>query len=143
MLARGPRTEPHTCSGPRTGPSMLAQGVLRACSGRAQACSGSAQACSPSAQVKAAAAQVGGRSWNWGKKSYVRLLGYLGVFGHKIFSRGPSMRLVSIAALAQALIGLGTGRSPSSSSCSPSAQALLSRAQSRSSTLSSEPIMHF
>ena len=44
---------------------------------------------------------------------------------------------------AQALIGLGTGHSPSSSGCSPSAQALLSRAQSRSSTLSSEPIMHF
>src|SRR5271155_654437 len=44
---------------------------------------------------------------------------------------------------AQALIGLGTGRSPSSSGCSPSAQALLSRAQSCSSTLSSEPIMHF
>src|ERR1700730_11679519 len=67
----------------------------------------------------------------------------LQVFGHKIFSRGRSVRLVSIAALAQALIGLGTGRSPSSSGCSPSAQALLSRAQSRSSTLSSEPIMHF
>jgi hypothetical protein len=65
------------------------------------------------------------------------------VFGHKIFSRGPSMRLVSIAALAQALNGLGTGRSPSSSGCSPSAHALLSRAQSRSSTLSSAPIMHF
>ena len=44
---------------------------------------------------------------------------------------------------AQALIGLGTGRSPSSSGCSPSAQALLSRAQSRSSTLSSEPNMPF
>jgi hypothetical protein len=55
----------------------------------------------------------------------------------------PSIQLVSIAALAQALIGLGTGRSPSSSGCSPSAQTLLSRAQSRSSTLSSEPIMHF
>ena len=65
------------------------------------------------------------------------------VFGHKIFSRGPSMRLVSIAALVQALMGLGTGRSPSSSGCSPSAHALLSRAQSRSSTLSSAPIMHF
>jgi hypothetical protein len=63
------------------------------------------------------------------------------VFGHKIFLRGPSIRLVSIAALAQALVGLGTGRSPSSSGCSPSTQALLSRAQSRSSTLSSEPIM--
>ena len=44
---------------------------------------------------------------------------------------------------AQALIGLGTGRSPSSSGCSPSAQTLLSRAQSRSSTLPSEVIMHF
>ena len=44
---------------------------------------------------------------------------------------------------AQALIGLGTGRSPSSSGCSPSAQTMLSRAQSRSSTLSSEPIMQF
>ena len=50
------------------------------------------------------------------------------------------MRLVSIAALGQALSGLGTGRSPSSSGCSPSAQALLSRPQS---TLSFEPIMHF
>jgi hypothetical protein len=68
--------------------------------------------------------------------------GYFRVFGHKIFSRGPSIRLVSIAALAQALIGLGTGRSPSSSGCSPSAQTLPSRSQSRSSTLSSEPIMH-
>jgi hypothetical protein len=44
--------------------SMLAQGVLRAYSGRAQACSGSTQDCSPSAQVKAVAGQVGGRNWN-------------------------------------------------------------------------------
>jgi hypothetical protein len=65
------------------------------------------------------------------------------VFGHKIFSRGPSMWLSQHRRSAQALIGLGTGRSPSSSGCSPSAQALLSRAQSRSSTLSSAPIMHF
>ena len=41
------------------------------------------------------------------------------------------------------LIRLGTGRSPSSSGCSPFAQTLLSRAQSRPSTLSFEPIMHF
>jgi hypothetical protein len=65
------------------------------------------------------------------------------VFRYKFFSRSPSIRLVSIAALAQALIGLASGRSPSSSSCSPSAQALLSRARSRSSTLFFEPIMHF
>jgi hypothetical protein len=65
------------------------------------------------------------------------------VLGHKIFSRGVSMGLISIAGFAQVLIGLGAGRSPSSSLCSPSAQTLLSRAQSRSSTLSSAPIMHF
>jgi hypothetical protein len=44
---------------------------------------------------------------------------------------------------AQALIGLGTGRSPSSSGCSPSTQTLISRSRSRSSTLSFELIMHF
>ena len=47
-----------------------------------------------------------------------------------------SPRLVTIAGFGQALIGLGTG-------CSPSSQTLLSRSQSRSFTLSSEPIMHF
>src|SRR3954451_22100013 len=45
-----------------------------------------------------------------------------GYLDTSFFSPGPSMRLVSIAALAQALVGLGTGRSPFSSGCSPSAQ---------------------
>ena len=49
---------------------MLAQGVLRACSG-------SAQACSPSAQAKAATGQVGGRNWNWGKKILCPTIGVL------------------------------------------------------------------
>src|SRR4051794_15270001 len=95
MLARGPRTGPHTCSGPQNGgPSMLAQGVLRACSGHAQACSGSAQACSPSAQVKAATAQVGGRTWNWEKNilcptvevfEYARVQCQIGVYSQSLY----------------------------------------------------------
>ena len=43
----------------------------------AQARSVSVQASSPSPQVKAAVTQVGNRNWNWEKKSYVRLYGYL------------------------------------------------------------------
>src|SRR5579859_7091127 len=44
---------------------------------------------------------------------------------------------------AQALIGICSGRLPSSPGCSSSAQALISRAQSRSSALSFELIIYF
>src|SRR2546423_2579268 len=68
----------------------------------------------------------------WRSWIYIATLEYIsgiyrGYSDTRFFSRGPSMRLVSIAAL-------GTGRSPFSSGCSPSAQTLLSRAQSRSVT---------
>jgi hypothetical protein len=99
---------------------------------------GFAQTRSGSTQARSGAAQG---LHSAGKKNLMS--DYCGI-GNKIFSRGPSIRLTSQhRRSAQALIGLGTGRSPSSSGCSPSAQTLLSRAQSRSSTLSSEPIMHF
>jgi hypothetical protein len=65
-----------------------------------------------------------------------------GVLGNKIFSPWSLDSVSQHRRSAQALSGLGTGRSSSSSGCSPSAQILLSRSQSRSSTLSSEPIMH-
>jgi hypothetical protein len=75
--------------------------------------------------------------WQAGSLVFKRCLG-----ARRVLARVSECAAV-IAALTQALVGLGTGGSPSSSGCSPSAQTLLSRAQSRSSTLSSAPIMHF
>jgi hypothetical protein len=65
-----PQTGPQR--GTKAGPSWL----LRSRPSCAQARSSSAQGLTASAQGKAATAQGGGPNWSWGKKSYVRLLGY-------------------------------------------------------------------
>ena len=73
-------TQPATIAefgSPQTGPNGEPNRALLAaqvrCSGPLRLCSGAAQ---PRAQGKAATAQGGGPNWSWGKKSYVRLLGY-------------------------------------------------------------------
>jgi len=129
----GPNGEPNRALLAAQAPLRLCSGPLRLCSGPLRLCSGAAQ---PRLRVKQRLLRVEALTGAGEKKSYVRLFGYSDT---RFFLDAVSQHRRS----AQALIGLGTGRSPSSSGCSPSAQALLSRAQSCSSTLSSEPIMHF
>jgi hypothetical protein len=92
--------------------------------------------CSVRLTQRLASAHPLGRDQIWLKRKLVATK--IGIRTQDFFCAVPQFR----STLPQARIGLGTGRSPSSSDCSLSAQTLLSRSQSRSSTLSSKPIMH-